>query len=85
MNTLTDNMSSTAIFSDGKMHVTLPNGTVFSFPISGNKRLEMASYAQLNNVDVDEDGLHWPDIDEDLSFDGLLRGDHGQYVKFPKV
>jgi hypothetical protein len=23
-------------------------------------------------------GLHWPDLDEDLSFRRLLEGDHGQ-------
>ena len=23
-------------------------------------------------------GLHWPDLDEDLSFRGLLEGDYGQ-------
>ena len=61
--------------------VSLPDGTSLSFPIAGNWRLENATPEQLNNVVVDEDGLHWPDIDEDLSFAGLLRGDHGQYVK----
>jgi len=25
--------------------------------------------------------IHWPDLDEDLSFDGLLRGDFGQSQK----
>ncbi len=25
-------------------------------------------------------GLHWPTLDEDLSFQGLLKGDYGQYV-----
>ena len=35
---------------------------------------------QFNNVEIDADGLHWPDIDEDISFHGLVRGDHGQFV-----
>ena len=26
-------------------------------------------------------GLHWPDLDEDLSFRGILLGDHGQCQK----
>ena len=67
--------------SINRIHVTLPDGTAFSFPIAGNWRLETATPTQLCNIEVDEDGLHWPDIDEDLSFAGLLRGDHGQYVK----
>ena len=77
MNTLTERK---AFFADNKSHVALLDGTALSFPISGNWRLEKATPTQLCNIEVDEDGLHWPDIDEDLSFAGLLRGDHGQYV-----
>jgi len=82
MNTLAEKGSS-AFFADNRVHVNLPDGTAFSFPIDGNWRLEGATSEQLNNVEVDDDGLHWPDIDEDLSFAGLLCGDHGQYVKRP--
>ncbi len=70
----------TAYFANGHFHVTLPGGAALAFPINGNRRLEQASIEQLNKVEVDEDGLHWPDIDEDLSFAGLLCGDHGQFV-----
>ena len=80
MNTLT-NKGCKVFSADNRIHVALPNGTAFSFPITGNWRLERATAAQLCNVEVDEDGLHWPVLDEDLSFAGLLRGDHGQYVK----
>ena len=69
MNTLVDHHA--AFFADNRFHVTLPGGTAFSFPIAGNRRLENATPEQLNNVEVDEDGLHWPDIDEDLSFAGV--------------
>jgi hypothetical protein len=34
--------------------------------------------AQLNNVEISPFGLHWPELDEDLSFAGLKRGDFGQ-------
>ena len=80
MSTLTK-MNGTASSGGRRIHVALPDGSEFSFPIDGNWRLEGATPEQLNNIEVDEDGLHWPDIDEDLSFAGLLRGDHGQYVK----
>ena len=76
MNSLTE--TTAAFFADSCIHVSLPDGTSLSFPIAGNWRLENATPEQLNNVVVDEDGLHWPDIDEDLSFAGLLRGDHGK-------
>lgn len=79
MNTLIEH---DVAYCDGKLfHVSLADGTKLSFPIAGNWRLENASSEQLNNVEIDEDGLHWPEIDEDLSFAGLLRGDHGQFVK----
>ena len=78
MSTLTERK---AFFADNRIHVVLPDGTALSFPIVGNWRLENATPDQLSNIDVDDDGLHWPDIDEDLSFAGLLHGDHGQYVK----
>ena len=70
-----------AYFADDCFHVRLPDGGTLTFPIVGNWRLEGATLEQLNNVEVDDEGLHWPDIDEDLSFAGLLLGDHGQYVK----
>lgn len=79
MNTLIDGKA--ALFANDIFHVALPNGGTLSFPIAGNWRLENATPEQLNNVEVDEEGLHWPDIDEDLSFAGLLLGDHGQYIK----
>lgn len=80
MNSLADNKPN-AFFADKRIHVLLPDGGTFSFPIAGNWRLEGATESQLNNIEIDEDGLHWPDIDEDLSFAGLLRGDHGQNVQ----
>jgi len=35
----------------------------------------------VNNIEVDDEGIHWPDIDEDLSFAGLLDGDYGRYIR----
>ncbi len=82
MNTSIEGKAAVA-FADGRFDVRLGNGVSFSFPIAGNWRLEGATREQLANVEVDEDGLHWPEIDEDLSFAGLLRGDWGQFVRPP--
>lgn len=68
-------------FEDGRISVWLGGGVLFSFPIAGNPRLENAAPEQLVHVEVDETGMHWPDIDEDLTLAGLLRGDWGQYVR----
>jgi hypothetical protein len=35
----------------------------------------------LSRIEISPYGVHWPDLDEDLSFRGLLRGDHGQHQK----
>ena len=75
---MTTILKSVVSFVDGRLQVQLANGVAFSFPIAGNRRLERATPEQLVHVEVDEVGLHWPEIDEDLSFAGLLRGDWGQ-------
>ena len=81
MNTLTDKPDHGCVtFSNGHFFVRLPSKVSFSFPIAGNWRFEQATPEQLNNAEVDDDGIHWPDIDEDLSFAGLLRGDWGQHI-----
>jgi cell wall assembly regulator SMI1 len=79
MNTLTNNFGQVT-FADNHFFVTLPNEVSFSFPITGNWRFEQATPEQLQHVELDDEGMHWPDIDEDLSFAGLLRGDWGQHV-----
>jgi hypothetical protein len=33
---------------------------------------------QLNRIEISPFGIHWPELDEDLSFRGLLAGDYGQ-------
>ena len=70
----------TARFADGKIYVEFSNGVDFSFPVAGNERLEGGTPEQLNNIEVDGEGLHWPDLNEDLSFEGLMHGEYGQYV-----
>lgn len=71
----------TAVFREGRIFVAFPSGVEFSFPITGNWRLEGATVAQLENMEIDDEGIHWPELDEDLCFEGLLKGDYGQYVR----
>lgn len=68
-------------FEAGRIVVRLGGGVLFSFPIAGNQRLEGATPEQLANAVLDARGVHWPDIDEDLSLAGLLRGDWGQFAR----
>lgn len=69
-----------ATYKNGHIVVHMESGVEVKFPISRNKRLAHGTNQQLNNIEVSPYGLHWPDLDEDLSFSGLLEGNYGQYV-----
>ena len=77
MNTLTDSARS-AVYRDGKIVLTMQSGTEFSFPVLGNPRLAGGKPRELGNIEISPFGLHWPDLDEDLSIRGILAGDYGQ-------
>lgn len=77
MNILVDEAIS-ATFVNGKFEVSFKGGQSLAFPIKGNPRLERATLEALNNVELSPFGIHWPELDEDLSFEGILRGEYGQ-------
>ncbi len=80
MSTLVDSAKQ-AYFSDGHIEIEMESGVQVRFPISGNPRLSRGTADQLNNIEISPFGLHWPDLDEDLSFRGLIEGDYGQHQK----
>lgn len=61
---------------DNSLTVDLMDGRTISVPIAWYPRLANASTAERMNWEVAGGGygIHWPDIDEDLSTEGLLRG-----------
>jgi hypothetical protein len=59
------------------MTLTLPDGKSVSFAWKKNPRMKGATAAQLKNFKVTPYGIHWPDLDEDLSFRGLACGQFG--------
>jgi hypothetical protein len=63
-------------FSDDALSVSLRDGRVISVPLVWYPRLLNATPAQRRNWKVAGGGygIHWPDVDEDLSTEGLLRG-----------
>jgi len=63
-------------FSDDALSVSLRDGRVISVPLVWYPRLLSATPAQRKNWKIAGGGygIHWPDIDEDLSTEGLLRG-----------
>lgn len=77
MSTLTDT-ARFAHFHEGYIIVSLVSGAELSFPVAGNPRLANGTPGQLNRIEVSPFGLHWPDLDEDLSLRGIAEGNHGQ-------
>jgi hypothetical protein len=57
------------------MLVNLVDGRRVSVPLEWFPKLAKATPAQLENYELlgDGEGIHWPDLDEDLSVEGLLR------------
>lgn len=60
----------------GRVIVELSNGCIFAFPAKMAQGLETASDDQISQVEVlgSGSGLHWEDLDVDLSIPGLLAG-----------
>jgi hypothetical protein len=63
-------------FSKDTLSVDLRDGRTITVPLAWYPRLLNATAAQRKNWRVAGGGygIHWPDIDEDLSTEGLLRG-----------
>jgi len=61
---------------DDNLTVDLADGRRLTVPLAWFPRLLHASSDQRRNWRLlgDGDGIHWPDVDEDLSVSGLLRG-----------
>ncbi len=82
MSTLVD--SAKRVHSDGRhIIVEMESGIEVKFPVAENPRLAVGTVQQLNHVEISPFGFHWPDLDEDLSVRGILRGDFGQKGKKP--
>jgi hypothetical protein len=77
MSTLIDAARS-AGFRDGFIFVVLQSGTELRFPAAENPRLARGTPEQLNRIEISPFGLHWPELDEDLSIRGIAQGDYGQ-------
>lgn len=77
MNSLTANKSKCAIdisFSEDKLIVFLEDGREIAVPLEWFPRLRSADVKQLNNWRFigKGEGIHWPEIDEDISVENLL-------------
>lgn len=56
----------------GMIFIRFASGHEVSFPTKGNPRLESAAEEDVGRIEISPFGLHWPTLDEDLSFEGIL-------------
>jgi hypothetical protein len=63
-------------FDADRLIVDLMDGRTISVPLAWYPSLHAASSGQRANWEIAGGGygIHWPEIDEDLSTEGLLRG-----------
>lgn len=54
----------------------LVDGRTISVPLAWSWRLSEATPKQRSNFEIigDGQGIHWPDVDEDISVEGMLYG-----------
>jgi hypothetical protein len=61
-------------FDEHSMWVELSDGRTIGVPFAWFPRLLNAKKSQRENVEIGRFGLHWAEIDEDISIAGLLAG-----------
>jgi uncharacterized protein DUF2442 len=68
-------ISATAVrFDEHAMWVDLSDGRTLGVPLAWFPRLLNASADARQRVEISRIGLHWEDLDEDISIAGLLAG-----------
>jgi hypothetical protein len=65
-----------AFVENGFICIRLEDEREIRFPAAKNRRLRNATPEQLGNIELicNGTGLHWPDLDEDLSVIGIIEG-----------
>jgi Protein of unknown function (DUF2442) len=63
-------------FTEDSMSVTFDDGRVLSVPLTWYPRLLHGTAGERIHFELigDGEGIHWPDLDEDISVEGLLAG-----------
>lgn len=79
MNTLVAHLDNHAIdvdFTENNLHIILADGRELSAPLEWFPRLRDAKKTERNHWRLIGNGIgiHWPDIDEDVSVSSLITG-----------
>jgi hypothetical protein len=68
-----------AWYENGMICMLMSDNKEIRFPVEANKKLQAATDQQKNDIEIicGGTGLHWPDLDEDLSVTGIIEGRYG--------
>jgi hypothetical protein len=68
-----------AWYDNNMICIKLSDKKEVRFPVDVNSKLKTATDVQRNNIEIicNGTGLHWPDLDEDLSVTGIMEGRYG--------
>lgn len=71
--------------NDDSIVASLADGRIISVPLAWSWRLASASPAQRRKFEIigDGQGVHWPDLDEDISARGMLQGVPARPARLP--
>jgi hypothetical protein len=74
-------------FNEDTMWIELSDGRTLGIPLAWLPRLLKATPAQRSRFEFSGggSGIHWPDVDEDISLAGLLAGRGDQTRKLAKA
>ena len=61
-------------FTATELVVTLVDGRRIATPLDWYPQLKRASARERAHFEIMPMGIHWPDVDEDLSIAGMLKG-----------
>lgn len=61
-------------FDEYNMWVTLSDARTLGVPLAWFPKLMHASPAQREHFELSARGIHWDELDEDISVDGLIAG-----------
>jgi len=66
-------------YENGMICLLMSDQKEIRFPVNVNTKLKNATEQQRKNIEIicGGTGLHWPDLDEDLTVTGIIEGKFG--------
>ena len=68
-----------AWYENGMICMLMSDNKEIRFPVEANNKLKNATDKQRSRIEIicNGTGLHWPELDEDLSVTGIIEGRYG--------